>query len=123
VNDTQSIDRASASPSERSVSVILDGGREQGYVAIVEVCGEHDIASADDIAQALQGLYGSVLVDLSQCQFIDSTVIGVLLESSRIRAREGQRLDLLVPTSNAPITRTLEVSGIRRLVSVYDSRP
>jgi anti-anti-sigma factor len=111
-----------ASPAP-SVNVIFDGAREHGYVAIVDVCGEHDLATSSDIAEALRTLFGSVLVDFSQCSFIDSTVLSVLIEDLRARSREGQRLDLVVPASNASITRTLEVSGVRAMLSVYEARP
>jgi anti-anti-sigma factor len=123
VNDSQQFEPTGTPDAAPSVRITFETDRDHGYVAIVDVCGEHDIATADDIAQALRGLSGNVLVDLSECKFIDSTVIGVLLDNLRVRTREGQRLDLLVPVANTRISRTLEVAGVRGLLSVYDSRP
>jgi anti-anti-sigma factor len=109
--------------SQATVNVDLSVERSHGYMAILEVCGEHDMATAQDIVLALRGLHGNVLVDLSECTFIDSTVIRALLDDLRARSREGQRLDLIVPPLNTQIRRTLQVSGIQELLSVYDSRP
>jgi anti-anti-sigma factor len=64
-----------------------------------------------------------VLVDLSECDFIDSTVISVLIRDYRERAREGHDLELLVPLENTTIARTLEIAGMRDLFVIHSSRP
>jgi hypothetical protein len=46
----------------------------------------------------------------------------VLIVDAQIRVREGHRLELLVPPGNRTISRTLEVSGIRDLLTVHSSR-
>ena len=104
-----------------TVKVVFPVERNHGYTAVVEVCGEHDVANANDIDQALRGLDGSVLVDLTECSFVDSTVIGVLLDDVRVRNRKGQRLDLLVPAANTEITRTLKIMGVGELLSIHET--
>jgi hypothetical protein len=55
---------------------------------------------------------------MTPCEFIDSTVIRLLVVNQQAREREGQRLELLVPLENTRIMRTLEVSGVTKILSV-----
>jgi anti-anti-sigma factor len=63
------------------------------------------------------------LLDLSACEFIDSTVIGVVLAKSGDLAREGRRLELVVPAANRSVTRVVDVVGLRTLMTVHDRMP
>ena len=55
---------------------------DPGYAATVLLRNEHDLASSEGIASVLAPILGNVLVDLSECEFMDSTVISVLLKKS-----------------------------------------
>jgi anti-anti-sigma factor len=114
-------------PSEQApleaIGVELLPASAPGYAAIVHFRGEHDVATANDIDQTMRGLGGNVLVDLTRCEFIDSTVIGVLLDDVRARNRDGNRLDLLVPPANTRVTRTLEIMGVGELLLVHEAPP
>jgi anti-anti-sigma factor len=101
------------------IDVRLDRDGTSGYTAIVSLCGEHDLASAVDIQETLGSIWGNVLVDLTACEFIDSTVIGVLVRDYQLRHREGQRLELLVPAENTTISRTLEITGMRDALTIH----
>jgi anti-anti-sigma regulatory factor len=66
-----------------------------GYAAVLVLCGAHDMATADQIGAALAAVDGNVLIDLSECEFIDSSVIGVLhtrgqRQTRRLPARTGR---------------------------------
>jgi anti-anti-sigma factor len=106
---------------DRSIEVRLDPAATRGYAGVVSLRGEHDLSTAVEIQDALEPIFGNVLVDLSGCDFIDSTVIAVLLDDSDIRKREGHCLELLVPPDNRVIMRTLQVSGIARLLVVHSN--
>jgi anti-anti-sigma factor len=106
-----------------SIEVQLDRAATSGYTAIVRLCGEHDLATAVDVQDKLDSIWGNVLVDLSECDFIDSTVISVLIRDSRARAREGHDLELLTPLENETITRTLEVAGLRDALVIHTCEP
>ncbi len=110
---------------ERPPSIEIDfAGPPQGrYAATVRLCGEHDIATSADLQTALCPIFGSVLIDLSACDFIDSTIISTLIVDFRRRQREGHRLDLLVPREKAAIGRTLAVSGVDALLTVHAAEP
>jgi anti-anti-sigma factor len=114
--------RATPGPSDGSrspIEVLLDRAGTSGYTAVVSLCGEHDLATAVDIQDALQSIWGDVLVDLTDCQFIDSTVISVLIRDDQTRQREGQRLELLLPAENTTICRTLEITGLRATLKIH----
>ena len=91
------------------------------FAALVRLSGEHDLATGAELRSALRLIDGNVLVDLSECSFIDSTTIGVVVADHQARSREGQRLELLVPPENTLVKRTLEVSGVAKLVPLRTS--
>jgi anti-anti-sigma factor len=94
-----------------------------GYEALVSLGGEHDLASSDELRATLEPILGNVLVDLTRCEFIDSTVIGVLLAKQKDMQREGRRLDLVVPRENAAVARVIDVVGMRGLLTVHERLP
>ena len=83
--------------TEPAVHVEQRPGFTRGFAAIVALRGEHDIATAAEASAALGAVEGNVLVDLSDCTFLDSTVIGVLFVRNEELARDGCRLEVLVP--------------------------
>jgi anti-anti-sigma factor len=94
-----------------------------GYAAIVMLRGEHDLATSDELVAALAPIAGNMLVDLSACEFVDSTVIGALISKSAALGRDGYRLELFVPAANAIVTRVIDVVGLRTLITVHEELP
>jgi anti-anti-sigma factor len=89
------------------------------YAATVVLMGDHDLATAEAVRVALAPLYGRVLVDLSDCSFIDSTVIGLLIEKSQDLTRDGYALELLVDGSGTSyVARTLAQIGVDKLMPI-----
>jgi anti-anti-sigma factor len=105
------------------VEVRYAAPRSSAYAAIVSLYGEHDLDSHDTIATALEPIVGDVLLDLSDCQFIDSTVVGAIIAKSRELQHAGHRLELVAPRSNAHVTRVLDVIGMRALLTVHERAP
>jgi anti-anti-sigma factor len=97
--------------------------RTPGFAAIVWLRGEHDLDSSVAIREALDAIDGDILIDLSECGFLDSSVIGTLLRRFQERTRRGQRLELIVPPANRIIARTIEIASLRDLMTVHDARP
>lgn len=93
----------------RSVEVRLDPADTHGYTGVVKLRGEHDLATGVEIQDTLEPIFGNGLVDLSECDFIDSTVISVLIREYQARAGEGPDLDLFAPLENAAVARALEI--------------
>jgi anti-anti-sigma factor len=106
-----------------SIEVESPPAAADGFVAVVRLRGGHDIATSRNLREALDQLEGDVLLDLSDCEFIDSSVIYVIFSDAHGRARGEQRLELLVPPENRTITRTLEIAGAREVLTVHRSSP
>ena len=88
--------------------------------AVLNVTGDLDIASAPSLRAAVGDLLGQGVrhleIDLEDCTFLDSTGMGALLWAShRLQALGG---DLVAVHVHGPAARTLELSGVERVVAV-----
>jgi anti-anti-sigma factor len=97
--------------------------RAPGYAAVVSLRGEHDLGTSAAIADALSPLDGYVLVDLSECDYIDSTVVGVILAKLHDLMLQGHALELVIPPDRENVLRIIEIVGLRALVTVHDGMP
>jgi anti-sigma B factor antagonist len=99
-------------------------GADGGFT-VVEIRGESDAYAAPRIRSDLQGALGAtapVLVDLSQATFIDSTVVGILLESLASSEKLERPLLLLLPDDSAPeVHRLFELTGLASLLPLVRS--
>jgi anti-anti-sigma factor len=93
--------------------------------SVVTLRGEHDLNSVARIDATLTAasVRGKVLVDLSNCAFIDSTVISALLRASnRLHARGGL-LSLVIPSGEHQAIRSIfELMSIERLLPTHATR-
>jgi anti-anti-sigma factor len=91
----------------------------QADYSTVTLRGEFDVASRDRLSEQLHEAMhtspgGTVLVDLAGVEFMDCTVLGVLVDVHRHASRRGLRLVLVRPTG--AIQRLLEITRIDRTV-------
>ncbi len=91
---------------------------------LVALTGEHDLATAAalraELDRVLAGGSG-VVVDLSQVTFIDSSVVGVLLNAHRSTAeRPGQALVVVAPAGGTP-RRLLDFIGVQAVIPLVDT--
>ena len=98
-------------------------GRGPRYVSLVTLQGEIDFGSRPRLEKVLEGLHGHVLVDLAQCELIDTATINVILTKHRELRREGYTLELLIPPARVHLTRIFDLLGIRNLVTIRDRPP
>jgi anti-sigma B factor antagonist len=89
---------------------------------VVSLAGELDLYNAEEVRGALldacSGEPRTLVVDLAEVRFIDSTALGVLIEArSRMSDRGGFRL----ASPGLETRRALEVSGLDRHFFVHDS--
>jgi anti-anti-sigma factor len=90
------------------------------FAAVVELHGEHDLATREAVRVALASRGGNLLVDLSECSFIGSAVIGTIVEAARRLARDGYRLELVLPPADSQVGKTLALVGIHELLHVQE---
>jgi anti-sigma B factor antagonist len=86
----------------------------QPHAALVMLAGEHDLYSANEVQQTLDeslAVCDHLIVDLSSADFIDSTIIGVLLQTKKNALERDRKFNVVLGT--APIVeRILEVTGV-----------
>jgi anti-anti-sigma factor len=93
-------------------------------VAIVALRGEHDLSTQAEVAQALTRAseYPDVLVDLSACTFMDSSVIAALVRTSRSLESNDRRLELIIPVEANTVQRIAELTNIAALIPIHETR-
>jgi len=95
----------------------LDG---DGNSFVVTATGEVDMYTAPTLEQALDGVVGlggtSVVLDLDEVTFVDSTLLSVLLRYRDHLAELGGQL--VIVTANRRILRTFEITGLERLFRI-----
>lgn len=90
-------------------------------LALVSVSGELDLHTAGCLEARIEEAdtvgAGTVLVDLSEISFIDSSALEVLVrESKRL---EGRGHSLVLVTNDPRTRRILEVTGLDRVLRAY----
>ena len=97
---------------------------EPGF-SVIALPGESDAFAAprvrSDLATAL-GTEAPLVVDLTRTTFIDSTIVGVLLEGLADCEKLERPLLLLLPDDAAPeVHRMFEITGLASLLPVVRS--
>ena len=82
----------------------------EGDVATIRLRDECDLATREQISRAFEEARDSagVLVDLSGCTFLDSTVIALLVSAQQEVATRGGRMQVVLPDG----------SGVERIISL-----
>ena len=108
------------------VTLKVTGG-EQGPWAVLSVSGELDLVTSPVLRQRVHDVVAdgrhSLVLDLSDVFFCDSSGVGVLIAARRlIRSCQGS-LRLILPAQGAAdgshVNRVLGALGVRRLFEVY----
>jgi anti-sigma B factor antagonist len=101
------------------LSVSSDGG-----VPIVAVSGEVDVYSAPALRDGLADLLQqgkSVVVDLSQVGFLDSTGLGALVAARTTASEHGAGLPLVC--THQRILKLFTITGLDGVFQIFDSVP
>jgi anti-sigma B factor antagonist len=100
-------------------AVVVEEAENDG--ALVRVRGELDLATAGDLEAALErtGARGRVVIDLSECEFLDSSGIRVLLTEAGRCESEGGSLAVVAP--HPRVRRPLELAEVDSWLSIHAS--
>jgi anti-anti-sigma factor len=105
---------------ERHGDILLE---EAGNARVLRLSGDHDASTIATLEQALDAAIlddVDVIVDLSECTFLDSSSVAVLF---RARQRSADRLVAVIdPQSAMAASRLLDLVRFSSVVPVYDSR-
>jgi anti-anti-sigma factor len=101
------------------------GDLEHG-VRTISVRGELDLSTAPELEGPLEGTLssdeGSVLIDLSQCEFIDSTGIALIVRAWQRLDSGGNGRALVICSANDQVRRVLEITGLELSIPVHLTR-
>jgi anti-anti-sigma factor len=110
-------------PFEATAAQLDDG------IRVIAVRGELDLSTAPELEgpldEAIAAGDASVLVDLSACEFIDSTGIALIVRAWQQldRGAEGEGEGRVVICSyNDQVRRVLEITGLELSIPIHSSR-
>jgi anti-anti-sigma factor len=93
-----------------------------GY-AVVALRGEHDLSTQPQVRDAFERVGGrtNVVVDLSECEFLDSRTVGMLVATDHGLRERGGRLEIALPPPPSVVHRIFEILGIGAVLSLHDT--
>jgi anti-sigma B factor antagonist len=95
-----------------------------GTARVVRLGGELDLYNAAQVRSALDDACAQaperIVVDLGQVEFIDSTTLGILIETrTKLENRDG----FLLAAPGLETRRALQISGLDKLFTVHETVP
>ena len=102
----------------------IDVNRTEGAAVVVAIRGEHDLYTAPALREQLSALVADgqpVVVDLSGCTFIDSSILGVLLGALRRTREAGSAFVVVLGEGEPAVRRIFEVTGLFGVFTVRDT--
>jgi anti-sigma B factor antagonist len=112
----------SATPSADIPQFEIDSGPGPDDVYVVRVSGEVDMSHEDELRGELRTAVAAepkgIVVDLTECEFIDSSGIRALLLSREAQHPEEGSERLAVAASSEQILRILGVMGLDRVIPI-----
>jgi anti-sigma B factor antagonist len=101
----------------------INSGPGPEDVYVVRVAGEVDMSHEEELRRELRTAVAAdskgIVVDLTECEFIDSTGIRVLLLSREAQQSEGEVDRLVVAASTEQILRILSVMGVDKVIPIH----
>jgi anti-anti-sigma factor len=104
----------------------VKAGDPESGVQTISVRGELDLSTAPDLEgpleQALESGEGSVIIDLTQCEFIDSTGIALIVRAWQRLQNGDHGRALVICSQNDQVRRVLEITGLELSIPVHTTR-
>ena len=104
--------------------IVLD--ESAGDVVVIVVEGEHDIYTAPTLRERLDESLsrgGGVVVDLTAATFVDSSILGALLDARRRAQEQGTGFVVSVGSEVEPgVQRILDITGLVPVLPVVNGR-
>jgi anti-anti-sigma factor len=92
-------------------------------IAVVTLRGEHDLSSKQALTEALSDASDqlNVIVDLSECTFMDSSVIAAVFVARTSLDVRGGRLELVIPPEASTVQRLATITRLAKLVPIHET--
>jgi anti-sigma B factor antagonist len=111
-----------ATPSADIPQFEIDSGPGPDDVYVVRIRGEVDMSHEEELRGELRTAVAAdakgIVVDLTECEFIDSTGVRSLLLSREAQHPEEGTERLAVAASSEQILRILTVMGVERVIPI-----
>ena len=98
---------------------------ERDGIVVIAVRGELDLNTAGELRRRLESRNGGVpplVLDLSECSFLDSVGIGLIVTASRRADGAGARGFAVVAEPDGQARRTLRLTNVDSRIAVLGSR-
>ena len=90
---------------------------------VITLRGDHDLSSKPQLVESLTRLrreaWAVIVIDLRQCTFVDSTIIGAILAGRRQDSSEEPHVSVVLPDDPSYVYRALSVIGLTGLVPAH----
>jgi anti-sigma B factor antagonist len=111
----------------RDVEVVGEVRNEASgdHVDIIVLSGEHDLGTVPQVREALGTAAAAgkaVVVDLCSATFVDSSILGALLEARRTAMESDRGFTVACSGDAEPVRRVLEVTGLADELPVHPTR-
>lgn len=111
-----------ASPSADIPQFEISSERGPDDVCVVRVAGEVDISHEEELRGELQRAgnedSAGIVVDLTDCDFIDSSGVRALLVSRETQREEGDQAAFAIAAASDQLLRILSVMGVDKVIPV-----
>ena len=116
--------------SDRGISAGVRTGelaleRNDAGLAVLTISGEHDLSTAPTVRRRIDNMLDegtATVIDLSPATFIDSSILGVILDGRRRAAEAGIGFAVVHANRADAVDRVLEVTGLRAELPVHARR-
>jgi anti-sigma B factor antagonist len=108
----------------RTGELALDQRKDEG-LAVLTISGEHDLSTAPNLRRRIDGLLDqgmAMVIDLSPATFIDSSILGVILDGRRRAAEANVGFAVVRADGSDAVDRVLDVTGLRAELPVHARR-
>jgi anti-anti-sigma factor len=100
----------------------IDVERQTDAVSVVRLIGDHDLATRPHFVAELDRLFhsgSSVVIDLTEAGFVDSTTIAALVEAYGQTVSEPQCSLVVVAAPSSRVERVLALVDLNSVVPVF----
>jgi anti-anti-sigma factor len=96
----------------------------EGAATVVSVAGELDLATSERLKQlGDEPVTAPIVVDLSNCSFLDSIALGRIVMLSRLIDAGGEPVRVaVVAPHRSQVARLLGVSGVEQALQMFETR-
>lgn len=116
-------DRRTPPAGDTSPLGTIEIGNHLPGLAVVSMRGEHDLSTTPELTQALEQAAAcpNVLVDLSECTFMDSSVVNTLVAAHQDLAMRSVRLEIVIPPDARLAQRVARLTHLANIVAIHET--